>query len=95
MAQEIRVKELYQKYIDHTCSDEELEELFDLLKEKDHLGSVKDILRQNWDSEGRLEELSSLEWGTFKDRRERKDSAYYHCRFSLDTGDGLLVLDAP
>ena len=29
VTQEVRVKELYHKYIDHTCSDEELEELFD------------------------------------------------------------------
>ena len=64
-----------------------------MLKDKDCFGFGKDIF--NKDGEGQLEELSSLEWGTFNDRRERKDSAYYHCRFSLDTGDGLLVLDAP
>ena len=93
MPKENRAKELFQKYIDYTSNDVELEEFFNLLKEKDCFGFGKDIL--NKDGEGRLEELSSLEWGTFKDRRERKDSAYYHCRFSLDTGDGLLVLDAP
>ncbi len=73
MPKEIRVKQLYQKYIDHTCSDVELEELFDLLREKDHLGSIRPILRQNWDDGERLKELSSLDWDTFLKRTGQND----------------------
>ena len=68
MSEENRIKQLYQKYIDRTCSDAELEELFDLLKQRDQFFPVRAVLRKNWDDGKWLEELSTLDWNTFLER---------------------------
>lgn len=68
MPQKKRIKKLYQKYIDRTCSDAELEELFNLLKEADQFSIVRTVLRENWDNEEKLEELFALDWNAFLSR---------------------------
>lgn len=72
-SRENRIKLLYRKYVARTSSDAELEEMFALLREKKELKSVREELRTNWDNEGRMEELASLDWETFRSRVRESD----------------------
>lgn len=100
MPKQQRIKQLYQKYIDRTCSEPELEELFDLLKEDGNSSSIRSVLRNNWDAEHRLEELSSLDWDSFLRRTGQKDSTRVlpgntrkqHWMVSLSIAAGLLLV---
>ncbi|WP_236970185.1 FecR family protein [Membranihabitans marinus] len=74
MSQEERIKFLYQKYIDRTCSDAELEELFDLLKSEENIHKVRSVLQNNWGSNNRVEELTTLDWDTFLKKTDQKKS---------------------
>ena len=55
MSRENRIKILYRKYIDRTSSDAGLEEMFELLREKDGLKNVREELPTNWNEENRIE----------------------------------------
>lgn len=73
MSEEQKIRHLYHKYITRTCTDAELEEMFDLLKKDRNIGMVRSVLRQNWEEGDSLEELSSLDWNTFLQRTNQAD----------------------
>ncbi|MBY5959649.1 FecR domain-containing protein [Membranicola marinus] len=73
MSEEEKIKHLYHKYINRTCTDAELEEMFELLKKDGNIGGVRSVLRQNWEEGDSLEELSSLDWNTFLQRTNQVD----------------------
>lgn len=60
-----KIKKLYSKYIERSCTDSELEELFELLKEPDAIKYVREVLHENWMDEAGLEELYPLSWEDF------------------------------
>lgn len=68
MSRESRIKFLYDKYLNRSSSEAELEEMFALLKEKDGFESVREVLRENWKKDNRNEVLASLDWETFISR---------------------------
>lgn len=62
MIQETRIKALYRKYIERTCSDAELEELFELIRQNGGLNDVREVLKQQWDHPETIEKLDSVDW---------------------------------
>lgn len=99
VSQENRIKILYQKYIDRTCSDAELEELFDLLKSEENIHKVRSVLQNNWGSNNRVEELTTLDWDIFLKKTDQKKSnsnpsplKKKHWKTPLSIAAGLLLL---
>lgn len=74
MGENKKVKILYRKYLDRTCSDQELEELFKLLKRNEELYSLKGMIRGEWDVESVSENIDSLDWDTFLRKFESKEA---------------------
>ena len=64
-----RIKNLYSKYIERSCTDSELEELFELLKEPGTIEYVREVLHENWMDEAGLEELYPLSWENFLEKK--------------------------
>lgn len=64
-----RIKNLYSKYIERSCTDSELEELFELLKEPGVIEYVREVLHENWMDEAGLEELYPLSWENFLEKK--------------------------
>lgn len=75
MEQDKRIKILYEKYLDRTCSDEELKELFDLMKEDELLYSLKDVLKREWSHDRERESYGDLDWNTFANRVGKREKS--------------------
>lgn len=65
MLKEKRIRKLYNKFIERSCTDSELEELFELLKEPGAVKYVREVLHENWMDEAGLEEPYPLSWDDF------------------------------
>ena len=87
MSRESRIKTLYQKYINRTSNEDELQEMFALLREKEAIESLREVLKKNW-NDSRIEELTTLDWNTFKSKARESDPPI---QFSKSRTRSLLV----
>lgn len=74
MLEKQKIQLLYNKYINLTCTEEEWDEFFDLLKNEKNLEFVQSLLCQLWDQEEDFNPSSTLGWTEFLQKRKQLDS---------------------